>query len=211
MSKFQGPSKAVCVARNYLDHIKELNNETPASPIFFIKPATAISNFAKKIQLPKDLGELHYELELAVLIGKDLKDANPEEAKKAVVGYGLGIDLTLRDLQQTLKEKGHPWDAAKGFDHSLPLTRFYAPSEFEDPQNIMIELKINGETRQKDSTNLMLTPNFELIAAASKHFTLKAGDVVLAGTPKGVGPLQAGDKLEASLAEKYHFTTEVAE
>ncbi len=207
MFQLPRPSKVVCVARNYLDHIKELNNQTPTSPIFFIKPTTAIVDFAETINIPKNLGELHHELELAVWIAKDLKDASLEEAKAACAGYGIGLDLTLRDLQKKLKTNGHPWEAAKAFDGSLPITNRF---EIQDPENCMIELQINGEVRQKDSTNLMLTPTFELLVAASKIFTLKAGDILLTGTPKGVGPLRSGDKLEAILDGNHHFTTEVA-
>ncbi|MDX2470751.1 MAG: fumarylacetoacetate hydrolase family protein [SAR324 cluster bacterium] len=207
MFQLPAPSKVVCVGRNYLDHIKELNNQIPNAPFFFIKPTTAIVDFAAAIKLPQNLGELHYELELAVWVGKDLKDATLAEAENAIAGYGLGLDLTLRDLQKKLKEKGHPWEAAKAFDRSLPLTKML---DLKDPQNCMIELEINGETRQKDSTSLMLTPILELLVAASKSFTLKSGDILLTGTPKGVGPLKSGDKLEAILNGTNHFKTEVA-
>ena len=210
MTQLPSPTKVVCIARNYLDHIKELNNVKPASPVFFMKPTTAIVPLSGSLKIPTGQGECHHELELALWIGQNLSKATAAEAEKAVAGYGIGLDLTLRDLQTKLKEKGHPWEAAKAFDGSLPLSEMIAASEIEDPQDTMIELKINNETRQKDSTNLMLTPIFEMIALISQSYTLNAGDVVLTGTPKGVGPLLAGDQLEVILAEKYSYKAEVA-
>ena len=196
--------KVVCVGRNYAEHAKELNNPVPTTPILFIKPATAVIPFSENIKLPHDLGECHYETELAILIGKKLTKATAEDIDDAIVGYGLGLDLTLRAVQSKLKEKGHPWEIAKSFDGSCPLTSFVYPSELKDTANIEFQLKINGELRQQGKTSDMITAIKPLIAYISQHFTLQPGDVVLTGTPAGVGLLESGMKLEVGLESVLH-------
>jgi len=191
--------KVVCVGRNYVEHAKELNNPIPSTPILFIKPATAVTPFSETINLPQGLGECHYETELAVLIGKKLTKATSEDIDAAIVGYGLGLDLTLRKVQSKLKEKGHPWEIAKSFDGSCPLSSFVHPCELKNYSNIEFQLKIDGELRQHGKTSDMITAIKPLVAYISKHFTLMPGDIVLTGTPAGVGLLESGMKLEASL------------
>lgn len=201
--------KVVCVARNYLDHIRELNNAVPEIPILFMKPATAIKDLDTPIVLPVGRGQCHHEVELAVLIGRELSGSNPEVAHAAVVGYAIGLDLTLRDLQNDLKKNGHPWEIAKAFDGSCPLSPFLQPQLLANPQATDLGLGINGAVRQQGNTELMMMGIFELLAYISTHFTLQPGDVVLTGTPAGVGALAAGDQLVLRLGD-YSFSASVA-
>lgn len=193
--------KVVCVGRNYAEHAKELNNPVPTSPILFIKPATAVVPFADVIEIPKQQGECHHELEMSVLIGKPLKNASEDQVKDAILGFGLGLDLTLRDLQSKLKEKSHPWEIAKSFDGACPLSEFVPVAALSDPINMPLTLLVNGNLRQQGITSDMITPLYALIAHMSKFFTLQPGDVVLTGTPAGVSALQPGDELLASLGD----------
>lgn len=191
--------KVVCVGRNYADHAKELGNAVPDAPILFIKPASALTPFNDQIQIPTGLGEVHHEIEMAVLIGDKLSRATAKEVQWSIAGYGLALDLTLRDIQTTLKEKGHPWERAKAFDGACPVSGFVDARGVSVRQTLDISLAINGELRQQGNTAQMLFPTFELIAHMSESFTLEPGDLILTGTPAGVGPLQHGDKLEAKL------------
>ncbi|WP_163831008.1 fumarylacetoacetate hydrolase family protein [Spartinivicinus ruber] len=202
--------KVVCIGRNYAAHAAELNNPIPTSPLLFIKPATAVVPLEKPLQLPDNLGEIHYETELAILIQQPIKSASPEEAINAVGGIGLALDLTLRELQSQLKEKGHPWEKAKAFDGSCPLSSFIPYHSSLPLNDLYFELKINGNTCQQGQTKLMLTPIAELISYASQFFTLQPGDVVLTGTPEGVGKLNSGDQLTFQLQDYAQFSTSVS-
>ena len=201
--------KVVCIGRNYLDHIRELNNAVPETPILFIKPATALWPLDQPIRLPEGRGACHHEVELAVLIGQELRDADAAMARQAVAGYGVALDLTLRDLQNQLKKQGHPWETAKAFDGSCPLSPFLKPEALPEPQAADLSLQVNGAVRQQGNTRLMMIGIFDLIAYISTHFTLQPGDVVLTGTPAGVAPLAGGDALILSLAG-HDFTARVA-
>lgn len=201
--------KVVCVGRNYAEHAKELNNPIPSSPMLFIKPATAVVGLDAPISIPEGKGACHHELEVSVLIGKTLTHSTAEEAKVAVLGYGLGLDLTLRDVQNTLKEKGHPWEVAKAFDGACPLSPFVPATEIEDPLRLDFLLERNGQCQQKGNTSEMITSMFDLVAFMSTIFTLSPGDVVLTGTPAGVGPLQRGDALTLTLASAYRHSVKV--
>jgi 2-keto-4-pentenoate hydratase/2-oxohepta-3-ene-1,7-dioic acid hydratase in catechol pathway len=201
--------KVVCIGRNYLDHIRELNNAVPETPILFMKPATALSLLDEPIQLPQGRGECHHEVELAVLVGQELRHADAATARQAVAGYGIALDLTLRDLQNELKKKGHPWETAKAFDGSCPLSPFLKPEALPEPQATDLSLQVNGAVRQRGNTRLMMVGIFELMAYISTHFTLQPGDVALTGTPAGVAPLASGDTLVLSLAG-HDFTARVA-
>lgn len=192
--------KVVCVGRNYAAHAKELNNPVPTAPILFIKPATSVVPFAGEIVIPATQGECHHELEMSVLIGKSLQRASEQQVSDAVLGFGLGLDLTLRDLQAKLKEKSHPWEVAKSFDGACPLSEFVSVDGVPDFQQCALTLTVNGEPRQQGNTSDMITPVLALIAFISHHFTLLPGDVVLTGTPAGVAALNNGDRLQASLA-----------
>lgn len=197
-----GLGKVVCVGRNYAAHAKELNNPIPSSPILFMKPNSSVVPFGPEFLIPKGYGSVHHELEIAILIGKELTHANAEQVAESIVGIGLGLDLTLRDVQDTLKEKGHPWERAKSFDGACPLTEFMTVDLASENawQAIGLKLQRNGKLQQQGSSAEMLFPILPLIAHMSEHFSLQPGDVILTGTPAGVGPLEAGDTLLAELS-----------
>lgn len=198
--------KVVCVGRNYADHARELNNPVPTTPLLFIKPANAVVPMTEPFRVPRDLGQVHFETEMAILIGKKLTDASTEEAADAVAGVGLGLDLTLRDLQDALKKAGQPWEKAKSFDGACPLSPFVSP-EGIDLTHCEIRLTVNGELRQQGNSQQMLTPVLELLSYSSGFFTLNPGDVVLTGTPAGVGPVKPEDQLVIELADKLRIET----
>ena len=201
--------KIVCIGRNYLDHVRELGNAVPEAPLLFMKPSTAIVGLDAPLRLPEARGSCHHELELAVLIGRRLTGTSPAAAREAIAGYGLALDLTLREVQTELKNKGQPWELAKAFDGACPLSGFVRPEELPEPQAAELELLVNGERRQHGSTAQMMHPILDLIAHISRHFTLLPGDVVLTGTPAGVTALQPGDQLRLTLAQ-YQWQGEVA-
>ena len=198
------------LGRNYAEHARELNNPVPTSPILFIKPSTAVVSLDGGFEIPKNQGECHHELEMSVLIGKPLKNASVDDVKGAILGFGIGLDLTLRDLQNKLKEKSHPWEVAKAFDGANPLSTFIAAEKITNPQNVEIELSVNDVTRQKGNTADMITPLYKLLAYMSQHFTLLPGDVVMTGTPAGVAALQAGDRLVLRLADQLTVESRVS-
>lgn len=194
------PGKVVCVGRNYAEHAKELNNPVPAEPILFIKPASSLVPMSGDIRIPSGMGSVHHELEIAVLIGQELKNASEEQVHSALSGIGLALDLTLRDVQSKLKEKGHPWERAKAFDGACPVSEFIGADQFPDLNHIQLKLERNGQLQQQGSSHDMLFPVVPLIADMSRHFTLNPGDIILTGTPAGVGPLESGDALNSSLS-----------
>lgn len=199
---FEAPlGKIVCVGRNYAAHARELNNPVPTEPILFIKPSTSGVDFRQPVRLPdaSESGSCHYEAELAVLISRPLTRASEQEVGESIGGIGLALDLTLRDLQSRLKEKSHPWEVAKSFDGACPLTPFTDVPENVDYTSLEYSLVINGEQRQLGQSRDMLNPIIPLIAHMSRHFTLLPGDIVLTGTPQGVGQLNSGDMLELSI------------
>ena len=201
--------KVVCVGRNYAEHAKELNNPIPSQPILFIKPASSVVDMAQALTIPQDQGSVHHELEIALLIGETLTNADEAQAEKAIKGVGLALDLTLRDVQAKLKEKGHPWERAKAFDGACPLSDFISATEISDWKNIPLQLIRNGEMQQDGNSADMLFPILPLLAHISQSFTLNPGDVVLTGTPAGVGPLVSGDQLEARMADLIQLKTAV--
>ncbi len=200
--------KIICIGRNYAEHARELNNPIPDTPLLFIKPATAAVHVTRPLQLPAGRGSVHFETELAVLIGRPLTNASATEAEQAILGYGLALDLTLRDLQSQLKQKGEPWERAKGFDGACPLSPFVAADSL--PQtSIKFTLDVDGKRRQNGNTDDMLTPVILLIAHISTQFSLRPGDVVLTGTPAGVGPLTSGQTLSLELEDVLFVETTV--
>lgn len=201
--------KVVCVGRNYADHVKELGNEIPGSPLLFIKPATAIVAMAEPLSLPKDMGACHHELELALLIGQPLSKAAPAQSRAAIAGIGLALDLTLRELQDELKSKGHPWERAKAFDGACPLAEFVAFDQELDFSSLTLRLSRNGSQQQHGSCGDMLFSIERLLSDISHSFSLMPGDVVLTGTPAGVGPLVSGDHLLAELGDFLRVETTV--
>jgi len=206
-----GLGKVVCVGRNYAAHAKELNNPIPSEPILFIKPASSAIPLAPTFSIPQDQGSVHHELEIAILIGQPLLNANEYDVAEAIIGLGLGLDLTLRDVQAKLKEKGHPWERAKSFDGACPLTEFVSTDKLiiDDWQNIGLKLEKNGQLQQQGNSADMLFAILPLIAHMSSNFSLQPGDVILTGTPAGVGPLEVGDSLicELSLANEKVLTS----
>ena len=199
--------KVVCVGRNYSAHARELNNPVPTEPLLFMKPASAISFLDQPITLRDDLGSIHYEAEIAILIGKTLTAVSEEEVVHGISGVGVALDLTLRDLQSKLKEKGHPWEKAKAFDGSCPLSDFVPASQIEDWDSIPIQFSIDGELRQDGNSGQMLNKIIPLISYISGYFTLQPGDVVLTGTPSGVGELKGGMSLRVALPNLLDQTT----
>ncbi|MEX2473631.1 fumarylacetoacetate hydrolase family protein [Marinobacter sp.] len=200
--------KIVCIGRNYAEHARELNNPVPDEPLLFIKPSTAAVYATRPLDFPRDCGSVHFETELAVLIGRPLTNASATEAESAILGYGLALDLTLRDVQGRLKEKGQPWERAKAFDGSCPLSPF-VPVDHVRKDHLTFTLDIDGQRQQTGDTREMLNPIVPLIAHMSSQFSLLPGDVVLTGTPKGVGPLVAGQVLSLELEDVLFVETKV--
>ena len=202
--------KVVCVGRSYKDHAAELNNPVPEEPLLFIKPSTSLTGLDAPLVLPKGLGAVHHELEVALLIGRRLCHTEPGHALEAVAGVGLALDLTLRDVQDRLKAQGHPWERAKAFDGSCPVTPFALPEVLNDLQRLDFSLRVNGEQRQNGNTAMMMWSIGELLAQMSRCFTLNPGDVVLTGTPRGVAELKPLDELDMQLDGQYRFSAKVA-
>ena len=191
--------KILCIGRNYVDHIQDLGNETPTAPVVFMKPASSVIGSGEEIVIPGYSADCHHEAELAVLIGTAGKELPVDQALQRVAGYGVAIDLTLRDIQQTLKQKGLPWDIAKGFDTACPLSAFVPATAVTDPQDLQIRLTVNGALRQDGCTALMINSVAQIISHLSTIFTLEPGDVILTGTPAGVGAIQPGDQVRAEI------------
>lgn len=200
--------KVVCVGRNYADHARELNNAVPAEPILFIKPSTALVRMEEPFLIPRGQGDCHVETEMALLIGETLTKGDDSKVLSAIAGVGLGFDLTLRNVQNRLKEQGHPWEKAKAFDGSCPLSTFVS-AEGISWDDVTLQLVRNDQLQQDGNSRDMITPVADLLAYICRFFTLRAGDVVMTGTPAGVGPLKSGDKLEARLGDRLTVKTRV--
>jgi len=194
--------KIVCIGRNYAEHAKELGNEVPKEPLFFIKPDSAVLLNNDPFFLPDFSDDVHYEAEIFVRIHKKGKNVQAKFASGYYREIGIGIDMTARDLQQRCKDKGLPWEKAKGFDGSAPMSKMLPLSDLGDIQNIRFELHKNGAVVQQGWTGDMLFPVDRIIEEATKYFTLKIGDIIFTGTPAGVGKLNAGDRLEAYIEGK---------
>ena len=184
-----------CVGRNYADHDRELGNAVPKSPLIFTKSITCIVPFDGDLHLPAALGRCDHELEIAVRVGAPLLEASPQQALEAVSHIGLALDLTRRDAQSALKAKGHPWDLAKSFARACPLTPMQPVTSPESLQALTLSLTINGEVRQQGDVRQMLFSIGALLSFLSHHIPLVESDLVLTGTPAGVGPLHDGDVL----------------
>lgn len=198
------------VGRNYAEHIKELNNERPDDPVIFTKPDTALLRNNSPFYLPDFSKDIHYEVELVLRISKEGKGIDPAFASKYFDAIGVGIDFTARDLQSKAKEKGLPWDIAKGFNGSAPISdRFIPVADFKDLRNINFKLEIDGSSRQQGNTGLMIFPFEIIISYLSKFFTLRTGDLIFTGTPKGVGPVAIGNKLSAFIEDEKLLEFEV--
>jgi len=198
------PGKIVCIGRNYAEHARELNNPILTEPMLFMKPATSLVDITQPIIVDWEKGSVHHELEISILMGLALTRCSKEQAAAAILGVGVALDLTLRDLQNELKQQGQPWEKAKAFDGSCPLSAFEPVDAFDALDDIELQLTVNNAVRQTGSSRQMLTDIVSLIEYISHWFTLNPGDVVLTGTPAGVGPLHPGDALEIELVG--HFT-----
>jgi 2-keto-4-pentenoate hydratase/2-oxohepta-3-ene-1,7-dioic acid hydratase in catechol pathway len=202
--------KVVCIGRNYAEHAAELNNPVPSEPLLFIKPGSCVAPLDEGFVIPDDRGDVHFEAEIAVLIGKPLsKKPSAEEVLDAISGFAPALDLTLRDLQAQLKAKGYPWEVAKSFDGACVLAPFVPGDAVEDLGDIGIRLSLNGQVRQDGNSRDMLNPILPMIQHICGHFSLQAGDVILTGTPAGVGPLSKGDVLELELLGHSRFVSHV--
>ena len=195
-----------CVGRNFADHAREMGAAVAASPaergspVFFMKPADAVCS-AESIPYPTATNDLHHEVELVVALGADAPPGvlAPEQAQALVFGYSVGLDLTRRDLQAAAKAKGLPWDTAKGFDHSAPVGELVPAAQAGSLEPRLLELKVNGELRQRAPLSDLIWNVPEILHELSKLYALRAGDLVFMGTPAGVAALQPGDRFEASL------------
>ena len=195
--------KIICIGRNYADHIAELHNETPSAPVIFMKPETALVQRGQPFFVPDFSHDVHYELELVLRICKNGRHIEEKFAPTYFDAIGLGIDFTARDLQSDLKKKGLPWELAKAFDGSAPISPTFKPvADFPDFANIDFRLEVNGEVRQQGNSGLMLHPFANIIAFVSQYITLKQGDLVFTGTPAGVGQVQPGDELRGYLGDE---------
>ena len=189
-----------CIGRNYAEHAREMGAEVDRSaPMFFCKPADAVVTDGADVPYPQATGELHHEVEMVVALGGGGRDLDVEQAAALVWGYGVGLDLTRRDLQAQAKAKGHPWDVAKGFDHSAPVSALRPASEVALQADSVLRLSVNGELRQQSTLGEMIHGVPQIIAALSKLFELKPGDLIFTGTPAGVAALQRGDRFHAEL------------
>ncbi|WP_409298096.1 fumarylacetoacetate hydrolase family protein [Pseudomonas sp. KCJK8993] len=202
--------KVVCIGRNYAEHARELDNPVPTEPLLFIKPGSCVVPLEDGFAIPTERGSVHYEAEIAVLIGKPLSPKpSREEVLDAISGFAPALDLTLRDKQAELKAKGLSWEIAKSFDGAAVIAPFVVGSTFADLTDIGIRLTINGEVRQDGNSSIMLNPIVPMIQYMAGCFSLQAGDVILTGTPVGVGPLNVGDELVLELPGASRFTSTV--
>ena len=177
-----------------------MNSEVPKNPVLFMKPSTAIVIDGEPITIPGICLEMHHEVELVVAIGTRCKHVPAREAFGHVLGYGVGLDMTLRDIQSEAKKKGLPWTISKGFDTSAPVSEIISADLVGNPHELTISCSVNGQLRQSSSTSAMVFTIDKIIEYASSIFTLEKGDLIFTGTPEGVGPVRAGDLIEAELA-----------
>ena len=201
--------KIICIGRNYVKHIEELQNERPDEPVVFMKPDSAVLLKQHPFVIPEFSEDIHHEVEILVKINKVGKYIDAKFAHTYYDEIGLGIDFTARDLQNQLKEKGLPWEKAKSFDGSAVIGDFLSKKLFNSLENINFELKNNKNTVQKGNTKYMLWKIDELIAHISQYFTLKIGDIIFTGTPEGVAVVKSNDVLEGFIEEKRMFKIQV--
>jgi 2-keto-4-pentenoate hydratase/2-oxohepta-3-ene-1,7-dioic acid hydratase in catechol pathway len=201
--------KILCLGRNYPEHIKEMKAETAATPVVFIKPSTALVDSGEWVVIPPISSDVHHEVELVVVIGRDGHGIPVEKAMEHVAGYAVGLDMTLRDVQAEAKKRGLPWSVAKGFDTSAPLSAAVRRGQVGDPHALAIELRLNGAVRQSSNTRHMVLQIPGIIAYCSTVFSLEAGDLIFTGTPEGVGRVVPGDRIDAHIASVGSLTVGV--
>lgn len=194
--------KILAIGRNYADHIEELKNERPDDPVVFLKPDTAIIKNNAPFYYPDFSSDIHHEVEVLIKICKEGKFIEEKFAHRYYDEIGIGIDFTARDIQQKAKEKGLPWAIAKGFNGSAPISSFVPKTDYKSLQNLNFSLKVDGIIKQQGNTKMMLYSIDFLVTYLSKFFTLKKGDIIFTGTPKGVGPVKPGNKVEAFLEDQ---------
>jgi 2-keto-4-pentenoate hydratase/2-oxohepta-3-ene-1,7-dioic acid hydratase in catechol pathway len=201
--------KIICIGRNYAAHAKELKNEVPVAPVFFMKPDTALLKDNAPFYYPSFSNDIHYEVELVVKISKNGKTILPQFAHKYYEQITVGIDFTARDLQQQCKEKGLPWEIAKSFDHSAVLGRFVNIADLQNKTQISFGLNLNNATVQQGDPAQMIFSIDQIIAYVSQFVTLKTGDLIYTGTPAGVGPVKIGDRLQAKIENEILLDFEI--
>jgi len=194
--------KIICIGRNYIEHAKELNNPVPTEPVFFMKPESSIIRNNFPFFYPEFSKEIHHEAEIVLHICKVGKHIQEKFAHTYYDAIGVGIDFTARDIQQKCKEKGLPWEKAKAFDGSAPISEFIPKESFENLNDLNIKLDINGTTVQDGSSKDMIFSFDKVISYVSQFVTFKIGDMIFTGTPAGVGPVQINDRLEVYLDGK---------
>ena len=198
-----------CIGRNYIEHVSELNNKATEEPMVFMKPTQSILASKQQIVIPDFTQNVHYECEIVVYISKDADNINVKDALSHIGGLGVGLDLTARDVQDTAKVQGHPWLKAKGFKGAACISSFTAIRNFSNIEDIQFSLLINNKIAQLGNTKQMIFPIATQIAYLSQIYSLKRGDIIYTGTPKGVGKLNSGDKLKVDLAGKISATWDV--
>lgn len=201
--------KIICIGRNYVEHAAELKNEVPSDPVFFMKPDTALLPKGKDFFLPDFSNDIHHEVELVIRICKEGKHITEEFAGNYYDQITVGLDFTARDIQQKQKEKGLPWEPAKAFDSSAPVGDFISMEKIKNKNEIAFSLKKNGSTVQEGASSHMIFSFEKIISYVSKYITLRKGDFIFTGTPKGVSKIEAGDKLEAFLEGEKLLTVKV--
>ncbi|KAG1890864.1 hypothetical protein F4604DRAFT_1949216 [Suillus subluteus] len=192
--------KIIAIGRNYSEHIKELNNARTKEPFYFLKPTTSYLPTGGKVEIPRGV-VAHHEVELGLVIGKGGRDISQDAAESHIAGYALAVDMTARNMQDEVKKKGLPWSAVKGFDTFTPIGSFIPKSSVSDAHDLMLSLKINGVIKQNGTTGDMIFRIPRLIEHISSIVTLEEGDLILTGTPSGVGPVNPGDSVECTLAD----------
>tara|TARA_B100001113_G_scaffold76677_2_gene60000 strand:- start:2278 stop:2889 length:612 start_codon:yes stop_codon:yes gene_type:complete len=201
--------KIICIGRNYLNHVKELNNQISKEPLFFLKPDTAIQPKGHPFFIPDFSDNIHYELELVLKISKNGKNIDERFSHKYYNEIGIGIDFTARDIQEECKKNGHPWEKAKGFDGSAQVSQKFINKNSLDLNNISFKLKINQAVVQIGNSKDMIHSFDYIISYISKFYTLRAGDLIFTGTPSGVGQVKIGDKLEGYIVEEKMLTVNI--
>ncbi|KAF9153349.1 hypothetical protein BGX20_004946 [Mortierella sp. AD010] len=190
--------KIVAIGRNFSEHAKELGNAVPKSPFFFLKPTSSYISNGQNIEVPSGC-EVHHEVELGVVIGKDGRDIPASKANEHIAGYTLALDMTARNLQQIAKTQGLPWSTAKGYDTFTPIGELISKDQIPDTNNVDLSLKIDGVTKQNGNTRDMIFKIPNLIEYVSSIMKLQEGDVILTGTPAGVGPVLPGETVTCEL------------
>lgn len=199
----------VCVGRNYADHVRELRNAAPSEPLLFLKPSSAYAPEGSPVLLPPHTRNLHHELELAVVLGRSGRAVPEAAAMDYVAGYALCLDMTARDVQDECKKKGLPWTLAKSFTGSCPVSAFVPKDKVPDPHRLKLWLRVNGQLRQEGETSAMIFSIPYLISYVTKFIALEEGDIILTGTPKGVGPVKENDEIQAGIEGLVNMTFKV--